>query len=147
MRHQAITWANIDPVLCCPMIPLSHKELIKPNKLILSEVIFNDQILDKWYCTIWHQKSQFHNNNWIDTFSLSMVMNILHSLGWWSDNSIHNVSHYLICYKKEVMRQVILVDILGHACACLWHHISGLTGLFGIMYPWIWSTGVTFNIS
>ena len=28
-RHQAITWANVDPDLCCCMASLSHNELIK----------------------------------------------------------------------------------------------------------------------
>ena len=26
-RHQAITWANVDPDLCCYMVSLDHNEL------------------------------------------------------------------------------------------------------------------------
>ena len=29
IRHQTITWANVDPDLCCHMASLSHNELIK----------------------------------------------------------------------------------------------------------------------
>ena len=30
-RHQAITWANADPDLCCHMVLLGHNELIGPT--------------------------------------------------------------------------------------------------------------------
>ena len=51
VRQQAITWANVDPVLCCLIAILGHNEL---NEFV------SYVILLIWACTLKESKGPFY---------------------------------------------------------------------------------------
>ena len=66
--HQAITWANVDPNLCCHMASLGHNELISVTAGLLashgklravmmptsSSLVASEVVWELWWCQLRH---------------------------------------------------------------------------------------------